>query len=304
MLSSRAEGEAYKQEYKPKNMVTKEIKQLLEFSIINIDKPKGPTSFSVSDYVREQLKPLGIRKTSHFGTLDPQVTGVLPIALNRACKLTGFFLNHNKEYVGIMHTNKDIEIKDLQEIIDKNFLGKIKQTPPRKSNVKRQEREREIIEFKILEKKENHFLFKTFVQGGTYIRKLISDLGEDETIGRAHMLELRRINAGIFSENKSVSLYQLNEAVKECKKGNEDLLKEMLIPVETAIKEIMPIVLAKENSIEKLLTGKPVFSQDLEKPKDLPKEGLFAVFFKDQFIEVARISKEGDIIARPEFVLN
>lgn len=76
----------------------KSVKELLNFSILNIDKPSGPTSFQVSDFVRKEL---GLKKTSHFGTLDPKVTGVLPIALGRACKLTGFFIGHNKEYTGI-----------------------------------------------------------------------------------------------------------------------------------------------------------------------------------------------------------
>ena len=61
----------------------KTIQELLEFGIINIDKPSGPTSFDVSDFVREKL---GLRKTSHFGTLDPKVTGVLPIAPNTVAK--------------------------------------------------------------------------------------------------------------------------------------------------------------------------------------------------------------------------
>ncbi|MCX6749552.1 MAG: hypothetical protein NTW17_02285, partial [Candidatus Pacearchaeota archaeon] len=70
----------------------KTIQELLEFGIININKPSGPTSFDVSEFV---MKTLGLRKTSHFGTLDPKVTGVLPVALNRACKLTGFFLGED-----------------------------------------------------------------------------------------------------------------------------------------------------------------------------------------------------------------
>ena len=85
----------------------KTISELLEFGIINIDKSSGPTSFDVSDFVR---KKLGIRKTSHFGTLDPKVTGVLPIALNRACKLTGFFLGEDKEYVGIIKIHGQISL--------------------------------------------------------------------------------------------------------------------------------------------------------------------------------------------------
>ena len=65
----------------------KTTEELLEFGIINIDKSSGPTSFNVSHYVK---KKLNLRKTSHFGTLDPKVTGVLPVSLNRACKLMGF----------------------------------------------------------------------------------------------------------------------------------------------------------------------------------------------------------------------
>ncbi|MFQ5531957.1 MAG: RNA-guided pseudouridylation complex pseudouridine synthase subunit Cbf5, partial [Candidatus Nanoarchaeia archaeon] len=179
--------------------MTKQLKELLEFGIINIDKPSGPTSFNVSDQMRAALKELGVRKTSHFGTLDPKVTGVLPIALNRACKLTGFFIGHDKEYVGIMRMHEEISMEDIEKMIRKKFLGKIIQKPPVKSRVKRQAREREIKEFKLLEQDSNRkdILFKTTVQGGTYIRKLIDDLGKELNIG-AHMLELRRIRAGIF----------------------------------------------------------------------------------------------------------
>ena len=76
-------------------------------------------------------------------------------------------------------------------MIKEKFLGKIIQMPPVKSRVKRVEREREIISFEILENKGKDYLFKTEVQGGTYIRKLIDDLGKELGVG-AHMLELRR----------------------------------------------------------------------------------------------------------------
>ena len=82
--------------------------ELLEFSIINIDKSSGPTSFNISDFVRKKLQ---VRKTSHLGTLDPKVTGVLPIAINRACKLSGYFLGEDKEYIGIAQFHKEIEFK-------------------------------------------------------------------------------------------------------------------------------------------------------------------------------------------------
>ena len=64
-------------------MNQKTISELLKFSIVNIDKPSGPTSFQTDEFIK---RALGLKKTSHFGTLDPKVTGVLPVALNRACK--------------------------------------------------------------------------------------------------------------------------------------------------------------------------------------------------------------------------
>ncbi len=292
-------------------MVNKEkpISELLEFSVLNIDKPSGPTSFSVSDFIRKKIKEAGVdlRKTCHFGTLDPKVTGVLPIGLGRACKLTGFVLGHDKTYVGLMHINKEMSIEELQKIIDKNFIGKIIQLPPKKSRVKRQEREREIKQFKILEKgdgeRDKEFLFEAEVQGGTYIRKLIHDLGEIEEIGGAHMTELRRIKAGIFEEkNKEfVNLYDFEKAVNEFKDGKEKKLREMLIPAESVIKRIMPYVKIKEDSLKMLLNGKPLMKKDLD--EEVPNSEIFAVFCEERFVEIARkIEDKGDIIAKPEFV--
>jgi len=266
-----------------------------EFAILNIDKPSGPTSFNISDYVR---KTLGLRKTSHFGTLDPKVTGVLPIALNRACKLTGFFIGHDKEYVGIMRIHEDIELEKIEEMIKKKFLGIIKQTPPVKSRVKRQEREREIKNFELLEKDGKDILFRVVCQGGTYIRKLCDDLGRELGIG-AHMLELRRTRAGIFEEapqgcppkikdftrgkaDNSITLYEFEKAIKD---GDLD---KYLISGEDALKKIFPIVQVKEESVERLLTGKPIIKSDVVKG-DITKR--FIVFFEDKFIGVYEDSK-------------
>jgi H/ACA ribonucleoprotein complex subunit 4 len=274
----------------------KSIQDLLKFSIIVIDKPTGPTSFTVSDFVRKKLK---LNKTSHFGTLDPMVTGVLPIALGRAVKLTGFFLGEDKEYVGVMHTHKEQKLEELQEIINAKFLGKIKQMVPRKSRVKRQEREREIKRFELIEQDGKDFLFVAEVQGGTYIRKLISDLGE--LIGGAHMAELRRTRAGIFDEKNIVNLYDFEKAIELLEKGDDKMLRKMLISAESSIKKIMPSVQAKKQEVKKLLTGKPVFRDCIEK---IPEAERFAIFFEDDFIEIAKKTGEGEIVARPEFVFN
>ncbi len=273
----------------------KPMKELIDFSIINMDKPSGPTSFQVDLFVRNRL---GLSKASHFGTLDPKVTGVLPVALGRACKLSGYFMGHDKTYVGIMHTHKEIKIKIIQKIIDEEFTGKIMQLPPKRSKVKRQEREREIKKFEILEKQGKDILFFTEVQAGTYIRKICHDIGE--RIGGAHMTELRRTKAGIFSEEDKnfVNLYDFQRAMEEYKKGNEEKLREMLIPAEI-ISEILPAVQAKEESVSQLSDGKPIFRKDIE---SIPESEKFAIFHGNKLIEIAKKVNEGEIIARPEFV--
>ncbi|MEK6917339.1 MAG: RNA-guided pseudouridylation complex pseudouridine synthase subunit Cbf5 [Nanoarchaeota archaeon] len=279
----------------------KTIKELLEFGIINIDKPSGPTSFDVSEFV---MKTLGLRKTSHFGTLDPQVTGVLPIALNRACKLTGFFLGEDKEYVGIMRVHEDTEMEKIQSIINKKFLGKITQKPPVKSRVKRVEREREIKKFRLLEQDGKDILFEVECQGGTYIRKLIDDLGKD--IGGAHMLELRRARAGIFREEDRnypvVNLYDFEKAAKEYKKGDEKLLRKIIIPGEV-VSLVYLVVEIEEESVGRILKGQPIYKKNLVKKADFEKDKIICVFSKDRFIGMFKVINQGEFFARSEFTL-
>lgn len=292
----------------------KSIKELLEFGIINIDKCSGPTSFNISDFVR---KKLGLRKTSHFGTLDPKVTGVLPIALNRACKLTGYFLGEDKEYVGIMRIHEDISLKEIEKIIKEKFMGKIVQMPPVKSRVKRQDREREIKKFELLEKQEGkplatsskrgqskegkNILFHVECEGGTYIRKLCSDLGDYMKIG-AHMLELRRIRAGIFLEENIVNLYDFEKAVEKYEKGNEKELRKIIIPGEV-VSELHPAVKIDKKAVEMVLHGCPLYYKFLKEKIDFGKGEIICVFSGDRFIGIYKVVNEEEIFAKSEFVL-
>ena len=98
---------------------SKTIKQLLEFSIINIDKPTGPTSFTVSQFVKKEL---GLSKTSHLGTLDPQVTGVLLCGLGKATRLMEYMLKSNKEYVCLAFFHKEITKEQILEKIEKKEI--------------------------------------------------------------------------------------------------------------------------------------------------------------------------------------
>lgn len=282
----------------------KSTEELLEFGIINIDKSSGPTSFNISDFVR---KTLNVRKTSHFGTLDPKVTGVLPLAINRACKLAGYFLGEDKTYVGIMRMHDDISLDKIQEKINEKFIGEIIQMPPVKSAVKRQLRPRTIYEFKVLEKDEKDILFKVSCQGGTYVRTLCVDLGKE--LGcEAHMLELRRTNAGIFSEDDSnypsVSLYEFEKAVNEHKEGNSTRLRNMIIPGEI-ISELYPSIEINKNAVKTIFHGSPIHDDEVQDKKFLEHkigEKLIA-FSEGTFIGIFKVIKEGNLFARSEFTL-
>ena len=278
----------------------KTTEELLEFGIINIDKSSGPTSFQISEFVK---KKLNLRKTSHFGTLDPKVTGVLPVALNRACKLSGYFLGEDKTYVGIARFHEEVKIEEIQKKINEKFIGKIIQTPPLKSRVKRQPRPRKVYSFDILEKDEKDFLFKVKCEGGTYIRKLIDDLGNELGTG-AHMLELRRTNAGIFFENDksypSINLYDFEKSVEEYTKGNDSKLREIIIPAEV-ISELFPTIELREERKKEILHGKKIVVEDLL--ENLPKEELVCLFSKDQFLGVFKQISKGKFVLKSDFTL-
>ncbi|MDP4039448.1 MAG: RNA-guided pseudouridylation complex pseudouridine synthase subunit Cbf5 [Candidatus Pacearchaeota archaeon] len=282
----------------------KSIKELIQFSIINIDKSSGPTSFWTSQFVKRSLD---LKKTSHLGTLDPQVSGVLPVALNRACRLNEYLMHRNKTYVGIMRLHGKVSLSDLKKEMQ-NFVGEIIQLPPVRSRVKRAERTRKIETFNILEIKGKDVLFESDVQAGTYIRKLIHDLGEK--MGGAHMLELRRTKAGLFDEQDKyypiVNLYDFKKAIEEYKLGNDEALREILIPGEI-ISTILPIVQIRKDVVKKALTGSPIFPSFLKNTdeiKKLKENDKICIFCDDKFIGVYNYIGKENLTAKPEFVLN
>ncbi|MHC4186734.1 MAG: RNA-guided pseudouridylation complex pseudouridine synthase subunit Cbf5 [Planctomycetota bacterium] len=210
------------------------LEQLLTYGIINIDKPDGPTSYKVAEHVK---KILGIKKTGHGGTLDPLVTGVLPVALGQATRITQAFLGASKEYVCKMHLHKAVDEKLLRNVFEK-FTGIIEQIPPVKSAVKRQKREREIYYIQILQIEKRDVAFKVGCQGGTYIRKLVHDMGTELGTG-AHMAQLRRTKAGCFTESTACTLDELSKAHQLWKQeSDETKLSSMIQPIENAVEHL------------------------------------------------------------------
>ncbi len=230
---------------------SRSAEELLHNGIVVIDKPVGPTSQTVDVWIK---KILGINKCSHGGTLDPRVSGVLVIALENAVKLMPILLKSRKEYVAIMHIHKDLPAEKVASVL-KKFVGKIKQVPPKKSAVARRERERQIYSLDILEISGRNILMRVGCEAGTYIRKLCDDIGKK--LGGAHMQELRRTKAGVFTEDMAIKLQDLKDAYEFWKSGNEEYLRNIIYPAERAA-DNMKNVIIKDSAIAAVCNGAPL----------------------------------------------
>lgn len=266
------------------------VEETIKTSVVLVDKNSGPTSHVITSWVKNIFQT---KKAGHAGTLDPAVTGVLPVALENAVKAMPVLMGLDKEYVGVMHLHKEIS-KDLIENGVMGFVGKITQVPPVKSAVARRPREREIKFFDILDIENKDVLFKVGCQAGTYIRKLIHDLGQELKIG-AHMTELRRTKAGNFTEEQSHPLVEIKDAYEFWREGNEKYLRKILIPVEFAILHVKR-VFVKDSAVSNVANGSPVYPNGICRiQKDIVRGETVGVYsLKEELVAlgIAKMSSE------------
>jgi H/ACA ribonucleoprotein complex subunit 4 len=258
------------------------IEEIIKNSVVIVDKNSGPTSHTITDWVKKIFQ---VKKAGHSGTLDPAVTGVLPIALENATKAMSVLMGLDKEYVGVMHLHKEVPEELIHKMVT-NFIGKIIQVPPVKSAVARRPREREIKYFDVLEIDGKDVLFKVECEAGTYIRKLIHDLGKSLLVG-AHMSELRRTRVGNFTEGQSHSLIEVKDAYEFWKEGDEELLRKILIPVEFAISHVKRIFV-KDSAVDPICNGAPVYPNGITRlDKEIVAGETVAIFsLKNELIAI------------------
>ncbi len=240
---------------------------------VNIDKPLGPSSHEVVVWVRDIL---GVSKAGHAGTLDPNASGVLPIAIGKATKLLRALAECDKEYVALAEFRDPVDREKLESIA-KEFVGKIWQMPPEMAAVRRKLRIRKIYNLEFLEFKDNLVLFKTRVQHGTYIRKLIHDWGE--LLGNpGKMIELRRTRSGPFSLETAVKLQDLKDAVVFYEQGISSELEEYILPIEYGVKHLKKVIV-RDSAVSALCHGANLAKPGLESIDDGVEKGeLVAVF--------------------------
>ncbi len=268
--------------------------------ILVINKSKGLTSNDIVKKVKRILNT----KVGHTGTLDPNATGVLPLLLGNATKISKYLINHDKEYeavikLGAKTTTADVEgeiieekevnkeklkKENIEEVL-KSFIGKQQQIPPIYSAIKvngkklyeyaRQGKEVEIkarnieiYDLKLLkiDSKNDELTINVKCSKGTYIRSLCEDIAVKlETLG--YMKELNRIQVGEFNIKDSVT-------IEEFKANIENKDYSNIIGIEKIFKEI-PEITIKQREYEKYLNGVKIDTDNMD--------GIYRIYLDNKF---------------------
>ena len=249
------------------------------FLIINKD-----TGCTSHDCVKQIRKLLNTKKVGHTGTLDPNVTGTLPIAIGSATKFIQY-LPQGKTYIGQIKLGIRTKTDDIHgEIINQknwpkitnyqldqylnNFRGIIKQIPPKVSSVHvngvrayKKSFNNEIFELAQREVKVDELTlikwdqikgiieFKIRCSAGTYIRSLARDLGEILN-SEGCLLQLKRISACGFDEQNSIKISDMGK--------DKNKIVNLIIPTISALNHISTLVLNREEEINFWQTGRAI----------------------------------------------
>ena len=277
--------------------------------IININKEVGISSNKCVSLVK---KAFDTRKVGHTGTLDLEASGVLPIVIGKATRVSDFLMDKKKEYITeavfgkrtdtLDYAGKVIESSDyeftkeeLEEAMEK-FKGKIIQSPPMYSAIKvngqklydlarkgieveRKKREVEIFSFELIDFDFPKASFKITCSKGTYIRSLIDDLGE--ALGSfAYVNSLSRTKVGDFFIEDAIKSEEILDI-------NYDELLKKLKPVDFALKSYPKIIL--DSSYLKMATN----GMTMEVKED-KTDTLMRVYVGDEFIGLGKIKSSKD----------
>lgn len=282
----------------------REINDYISKGVINLDKPSGPTSHEVDSWIKRILK---LDKTGHGGTLDPKVTGVLPVGLADATRAIQLLLTAPKEYVCLLTFHADVEESEIRRVFEE-FTGKIFQLPPVKSAVKRELRTRNVYYATIYEIKGRDVLFRIGCEAGTYVRTYCHNIGEALGVG-AHMAELRRTQVGSFRERENlVTLQDVTDAYHfYIEDGDESFLREAIMPMERAA-DYLPKVILKDSAVDAICHGADLASGGVAYLSDnIKKDDIVAIeTLKGELVGAgnALFDSDGILEAEGGFVVN
>lgn len=290
--------------------------------IVNIIKPTGMTSHDVVSAVR---KILNTKKVGHTGTLDPDASGVLPICIGKATKVSELILNKDKSYIceltlGITTDTYDSSGEILERVdnfsftkeeIEKAFdtqRGHIDQLPPMYSALKvngkrmcdlvRSGRADEINlktrpvyikELNILSIRDNKIMFYVKCSKGTYVRSICHDIGEYLGCG-GHMSFLLRTSSGKFSLENSITLEELEQYY--C----ENTLENYLYDIDYVLDKFKEVRLV-ESALKYYSNGGIIDSRRFTTDNLNNKDEYVKVYCNDKFIGTGKILKNNNTIS-------
>ncbi len=279
--------------------------------VLSVEKGRGVTSFEVVAHLRRLLRA---SKVGHGGTLDPDATGVLPILVGEATKLSAFLADLDKEYLatvtlGIVTDTQDasgrvLERREVPPVVPgrleevlRGFVGEITQVPPMYSalhhegrrlyeiareggEVERRPR-RVLVHGIVLESVSGSgFTMRVRCGKGTYIRTLAADVGEALGCG-ASLAELVRTRVGTFDLASAVPWAELREARRA------DALWERLLPIDAPLQGFPRLTLDPG--------GLPGFLHGLAVPASIPARGLLRVYAPDGVFLGLGVGLEGAV---------
>ena len=286
--------------------------------IVVLDKANGLSSNAALQEVKRLYEA---NKAGHAGSLDPLATGVLPVCLGEATKVSQFLLDSDKCYRAriklgirtdtgdsegsIIERNAGISLsrKAIERALTK-FKGEIEQVPPMHSAIKMNgvplyklarkgiavEREPRLVtlyQVCLLEFVNSELELEISCSKGTYIRTIADDLGQELGCG-AHVIELRRTQAGVFTEKDSISAEEL---ALEKENSGLDKIDQFLIPMDRAIQDLPEVNLPS-------ITASHVKNGQAVLVRHLPKNGLVRMYEDEQFIGIGSIDDDGKVAPR------
>ena len=270
--------------------------ELLAFGVVNLDKPAGPSAHQVAGWVRDlagdAVDDLGasvadnegspsaaesptVDRAAHAGTLDPKVTGCLPMLLGDATRTAQVFLEGRKEYIAVLELHGP-RPADLESVLNR-FAAPLYQKPPKKSAVRRKLRVREIYALELLDHTDRQALLRIACESGTYVRKLCHDIGLALGTG-AHMGHLRRTATDPFDDTSLTDLHEFTDALAVARDGDTEWLREVVQPAERAL-DHLPSVIIAPSAAEQVATGAPVYAPGvIEGPDTVVDDALVACY--------------------------
>lgn len=284
--------------------------------IVNILKPTGMTSHDVVGKVR---KILNIKKVGHTGTLDPDASGVLPICIGKATKVSELILNKDKSYICELTLGITTDTYDSSgEILNSSHLssispdelekafetqrGEIKQLPPmysalkvngkrmcdlvragRADEIKLKDRDVNIKELTLLSFKDNKVMFYVKCSKGTYVRSICYDIGQTLGCG-GHMSFLLRTSSGKFNIDNAITLEEL-ELLRD-----ENKLEEHLYDIDYVLSNLNYIEI-NPKAIKSYVNGAIVYKKGFVKGDYKESDELVRVYSEGEFLGVGKFLK-------------